>query len=420
MKKQILATVLLSTIALTQLAPMTSVSAQDTDSKISAVENKISSLNSQQAAAQAQVDSIQANVNQIKDQQSKLAAENEKLQAESDALFAEITVLSENIVARNEVLSAQARSAQTEGTALNYIATVLDSNSISDAVSRVTAMTELVSANNDMIRQQEADKVAIEEKQKANQEAINTIAANQQQLSDDEQTLKTQQAELEVAKLNLAAELSTAENEKQSLLEQKAAAEAAAAKAAAEEAAYRAAQEAQAKALAAAAVTATPTVLSNVTTQTNSGDTSGASATTVSESTVAPANTVATTETVATTAKVSYSSANTYPVGQCTWGAKALAPWVGNYWGNANQWPASAQAAGYSVGSTPVVGAVAVWPYDGGGYGHVAVVTAVQSATNIQVSESNYAGSMSIGNYRGWFNPTASTWGGGTVLYIYP
>ncbi len=416
MKKQILATVLLSTIAIAQLAPVSSVSAQDTDSKISAVENKISSLNSQQAAAQAQVDSIQTNVNKIKAEQDKLTAENERLQAESESLFAEITVLSENIVARNEVLSAQARSAQTEGTAVNYITTVLDSNSISDAVSRVTAMTEIISANNEMIRQQEADKAEIEEKQKANQEAINTIAANQQKLSDDEQALKTQQAELEVAKLNLAAELSTAENEKQSLLEQKAAAEAAAAKAAAEEAAYRAAQEEQARALAAAAATATPTVLSNVSTVTNNGDTSGASATTLSDSTVPAANNVAPVSTV----KATYSAANTYPVGQCTWGAKALAPWVGNYWGNANQWPASAQAAGYSVGSTPAVGAVAVWPYDGGGYGHVAVVTAVESPTNIQVSESNYAGSMSIGNYRGWFNPTAGTWGGGTVLYIYP
>ena len=54
-----------------------------------------------------------------------------------------------------------------------------------------------------------------------------------------------------------------------------------------------------------------------------------------------------------------------------------------------------------------------------GGYGHVAVVTAVESSTRIQVSECNYDGSgtQPIGNYRGWFNPTASR---GTVRYIYP
>ena len=57
--------------------------------------------------------------------------------------------------------------------------------------------------------------------------------------------------------------------------------------------------------------------------------------------------------------------------------------------------------------------------WDDGGYGHVAVVTAVESSTRIQVSECNYDGSgtQPIGNYRGWFNPTASR---GTVRYIYP
>ena len=113
------------------------------------------------------------------------------------------------------------------------------------------------------------------------------------------------------------------------------------------------------------------------------------------------------------------STPNTYPVGQCTWGAKSLASWVGNYWGNAKNWIASAQAAGHSVGTTPVAGAIAVWPNDGGGYGHVAYVTSASGANSIQVMESNYAGNMSIGNYRGTFDPTSSAHGG-SVYYIYP
>ena len=58
----------------------------------------------------------------------------------------------------------------------------------------------------------------------------------------------------------------------------------------------------------------------------------------------------------------------------------------------------SAAAAGFRTGSQPQVGAIACW--NDGGYGHVAVVTAVQSTTSIQVSESNYNGIRSIGNYR--------------------
>ena len=122
----------------------------------------------------------------------------------------------------------------------------------------------------------------------------------------------------------------------------------------------------------------------------------------------------------AETHKVSAASTpNTYPVGQCTWGVKSLAPWAGNNWGNAKDWITSARAAGHSVGTTPVAGAIAVWPKDGGGYGHVAYVTSASGANSIQVMESNYAGNMSISNYRGTFDPTSSAYGG-SVSYIYP
>lgn len=139
----------------------------------------------------------------------------------------------------------------------------------------------------------------------------------------------------------------------------------------------------------------------------------------VPEPTPAPAPTPATAPAVvAGSASIApnYNQNNTYPVGQCTWGAKALAPWAHNYWGDAGGWIYSAQAAGFRTGSTPMVGAIAVW--SGGYYGHVAVVTDVQSATSIKVMESNYGGNQYIADFRGWFNPQATS--EGYVQYIYP
>ena len=137
---------------------------------------------------------------------------------------------------------------------------------------------------------------------------------------------------------------------------------------------------------------------------------------TVATPAAAPAVQTQTVATPAATSRPTYStSASSYPVGECTWGAKVLAPWAGDYWGNGAQWAASAAAAGFRTGSQPQVGAIACW--NDGGYGHVAVVTAVQSTTSIQVSESNYLGIRSIGNYRGWFNPVNAQ---GSVTYIYP
>lgn len=401
MKKKILASLLLSTVLVSQGAVLSSVKANTTDEKIAAQDSKISELTTQQKEAQKQVDEIQTQVTAIQTEQEKLQTENENLQEESKKLEGEITELSKNIVARNESLENQARSAQTNGTATSYINTIINSNSITEAISRVAAMSEIVSANNKMLQQQKEDKKAIAEKQVANNEAINTVIANQQTLADDAQALTTKQAELKVAELNLAAEKATAESEKATLLEQKAAAEAEAKAAAEAEAAYKAQQTSQQQTVAASA---------NTTFAAQVQATSSSSSSSDDDSSYTPAPTPV-------SHRPTYSTnASSYPTGECTWGAKTLAPWAGDYWGNGAQWATSAAAAGFRTGSQPQVGAIACW--NDGGYGHVAVVTAVSSSSSIQVSESNYGGDRTIGNKRGWFNPTTTS--EGYVTYIYP
>jgi len=401
MKKKILASLLLSTVLVSQGAVLSSVKANTTDEKIAAQDSKISELTTQQKEAQKQVDEIQTQVTAIQTEQEKLQTENENLQEESKKLEGEITELSKNIVARNESLENQARSAQTNGTATSYINTIINSNSITEAISRVAAMSEIVSANNKMLQQQKEDKKAIAEKQVANNEAINTVIANQQTLADDAQALTTKQAELKVAELNLAAEKATAEGEKATLLEQKAAAEAEAKAAAEAEAAYKAQQTNQQQTVAASA---------NTTFAAQVQATSSSSSSSDDDSSYTPAPTPV-------SQRPTYSTnASSYPTGECTWGAKTLAPWAGDYWGNGAQWATSAAAAGFRTGSQPQVGAIACW--NDGGYGHVAVVTAVSSSSSIQVSESNYGGDRTIGNKRGWFNPTTTS--EGYVTYIYP
>ena len=119
--------------------------------------------------------------------------------------------------------------------------------------------------------------------------------------------------------------------------------------------------------------------------------------------------------------KPNYSAVKSYPVGQCTWGAKAMAPWAGDGWGNGGQWAASARRDGFKTGTTPKPGALICWtPKDPtkGEYGHIGYVISVKSSTEIQVMEANYAGNQTIGNYRGWFNPLAQSTD--VITYIYP
>ena len=86
---------------------------------------------------------------------------------------------------------------------------------------------------------------------------------------------------------------------------------------------------------------------------------------------------------------------NTYPAGQCTWFVKGDLSWVGNHWGNASAWGASATAAGHTVNSSASVGSIALFAPGVGGassYGHVAVVDSVNPDGTISISEANYAG----------------------------
>ena len=455
MKKRILSAVLVSGVTLSAAA---SVHAEDYDSQIAATNNAISNLASQQEAAQAQVATIQSQVSTLRTQKTELEAKNAELEKVSADLESEIQELSSKIVARQDSLAKQARSAQQNNTATSYINSILNSKSISEAITRITAISKVVTANNDLLTKQESDQKELAAKQVENQAAINTIAANKSELETTEAGLTTQQAELEAAQVTLAAELATAQNEKTSLVSAKSTAESVAASTAASVAQSQAIAESEATAQVVDSSEAATSVASSEVAATSEAvaqpseapvsETSTASeaaqepassetsevqpesaAPAVSEAPVSVAP-VVTSEAApaaseapapaAETHKVSAASTpNTYPVGQCTWGVKSLAPWAGNNWGNAKNWIASARAAGHSVGTTPVAGAIAVWPNDGGGYGHVAYVTSASGANSIQVMESNYAGNMSISNYRGTFDPTSSAHGG-SVYYIYP
>jgi surface antigen len=90
-------------------------------------------------------------------------------------------------------------------------------------------------------------------------------------------------------------------------------------------------------------------------------------------------------------------SGNPYPVGQSTWWValhRPDLPFFPHSSGDALNWAKSAAARGFAVGTTPEVGAVAVFQphqYGAGRYGHVALVTAIDGR-KITVSEANFRG----------------------------
>lgn len=85
-------------------------------------------------------------------------------------------------------------------------------------------------------------------------------------------------------------------------------------------------------------------------------------------------------------------------VSYVAWKLYAVKGTVAANWGNANQWPSSARAAGFSTGATPRAGSAAV--ISAGAYGHIVWVDAVDGS-DVIISQYNYwnAGGSGWGHY---------------------
>lgn len=411
MKKRIFASIFLSSIILTTVAAPSIAVADTYDDQISQKNSEISDLVDQQTSTQTKIDTLESQVTTINAKSDEVVAQQKVLAAESKQLKQEIADLEVRIEKRTETMKNQARDVQVNGQDTSFVDAVLNADSLSDAVSRVQAVNTFIKANNTLIEQQKEDQEAVKAKEAANSEKIESYQKYQVQLDTQKKELQTTQAELAVLKTSLAIQQATKEDEKEALVKQKAEAEAeqkrilaaqaaeAAAKKAAEQAEAKAKEEAEAKAAeqakAQSDATTTSTTESTVTESNTATSTSKATTTsTVASSPQATTSSSTSTSSVSTTTQVTDTS-NTYPVGQCTWFVKNRATWVGNHWGNANQWPASARANGFRVDNSPEVGSVVVFlngaQYSDATYGHVGYVISVANGV-ITIEEGNYAG----------------------------
>ncbi|MEY8442928.1 CHAP domain-containing protein [Lactococcus ileimucosae] len=400
MKKKILTTLMLSTVILSSGTSLGAVKADSTDDQIAKQDAAIRAAKSSSAEAQAQVAAIQAQVGSLQAKKTATANEVNKLMKEQKEQSAQIASLHKDIKNRSTALEAQARSAQTSGSATNYISALLDSKSLADAIQKMTAMATVSGANKAMIEKQQEDEKAIQRKLKDNEAKYAKATQLQQELEAQSKELASQEAALKVAQLNYQETIATSESKKQSLIDQKAAA-VAAQEAAAKQAAEVAAQQAKAEKAAqvaqktqaeqavdtekAAPASSSTETVPVVTAPVPDNSTSSSSSSSVANSNSGSSNSTAGGGASSTPGS---SLSNPYPWGQCTWGVwEYFGGKIPTYAGNAGDWAVYAN-------SGPAVGTIAVFPpgnQGAGGVGHVAVVTAV-NGNKLTVSETNFSG----------------------------
>ncbi len=160
------------------------------ESDLDSVNDKISDLQDQQAKLDSEIKRIDI---AVEDTNAKIREKNteiEETNAEIEKLKAEIEELKERIAKRTEVLKQRAVSFQESGGSVSYLQVILGASSFSDFVSRVSAVSTIMEADENLVKQHEDDKTQLEVSQKEVEEKL--------------ASLKTMKAELETMKADLS------------------------------------------------------------------------------------------------------------------------------------------------------------------------------------------------------------------------
>ena len=412
LKKRLLTVLVTGTVlSLGALAP--SVNAQDFDSQIETVNSSIANINEKKSAVNSTIDSLAKELSDVQTKIDATQAKKAEVQEAIETLKAEIAKLEKVIAERNSRLEEQARSVQTNG-ARSYLDFLLNAESLSDAVSRIGVVMDLMSANRELMQQQAEDKKQVESKEEAQQEKLAEQEAAEKELASLQTELNDTFSKNKVLLANLSqeelAEIAkrdglVAEKEafQKRLAEEKAKADAEAARIA----------EASRQALAAQAS-------QSQTTATQTSYEAPAAASTAS--TPAPAPAAATPAPAAQTSSYTYTTGGGFPAvdpsfraainggyfGQCTYYvfnrmAQVGTPIGHSMMGNAAEWPAYARSYGYSVSNSPSAGSAIVFQQGLAGadptYGHVGFVEAVNADGSLYISEMNVRG-LNVISYR--------------------
>ncbi|MGQ9008152.1 peptidoglycan DL-endopeptidase CwlO [Bacillus stercoris] len=180
MRKSLLTLGLASVIGTSSfLIPFTSktASAETLDEKKQKIESKQSEVASSIEAKEKELTELQENQSKIEKELKDINAkaldtsnkiedkkeENDKTKEEIKKLKKEIKETEARIEKRNEILKKRVRSLQESGGSQGYIDVLLGSTSFGDFISRATAVSSIVDADKDLIKQQEQDKAKLED-----------------------------------------------------------------------------------------------------------------------------------------------------------------------------------------------------------------------------------------------------------------
>ncbi|GGE36445.1 peptidase M24 [Pullulanibacillus camelliae] len=189
------------------------------------LKDKINHIEEKQKNNKNDLNKTQGQLDQNKDQQEDLSKQIEQVDseiktlttkinskqkqvdqthAEIDKLKASIADTLKRIKARDEVLKKRIQTMYLHGGSIDYIEVLLGSKSFGNFINRVVALKTLADHDTDILNEQKADKVKLDQEKAEQNQKLDEVKANlsdlqtlKQQLSDKKAKQKSMMAELE-------------------------------------------------------------------------------------------------------------------------------------------------------------------------------------------------------------------------------
>ncbi|MFJ5759641.1 murein hydrolase activator EnvC family protein [Neobacillus sp. NPDC093182] len=164
-------------------------------STINDADQQINSLNEQQSHVKEEMTRLDFAIDDTHKKISEKTAELEETKAEITRLQEEIKVTKERIEKRNELLKDRARNYQETGGMVSYLDVLMGSHNFSDFIDRASAVATIMQADQDILKQHEADKKSLEENQAKLEEELASVQTILADLEKMNQQLNAQRAE---------------------------------------------------------------------------------------------------------------------------------------------------------------------------------------------------------------------------------
>ena len=188
------------------------------DGEISNREQRMQSLEEEKKQLEADVVELQGNIDELVNRLDEQTKEIEKIEEEIQRLNQEIEQLKDQIARRNEQLENQARSVQTHANPADIVDIMMSAESLSDLIGRIGVVSQLVSANQNIVQAQFEDQQALEETEAqvvAEQEEMEKVKA---QMEIDRNNLVNQRLALEDTIMQVAERYDMTEDERNSFI----------------------------------------------------------------------------------------------------------------------------------------------------------------------------------------------------------